>query len=133
MAIVPMGESKPDNPDFIIEFFQLPIDNGQTLAGMEVVIYAHQGRGLAKGDAALIPTDSPGEVAAFFSRHPGTLIGHLLSKSLLPSLTFRADAREASNSLVEHLPRQLFVIFQILVQKPHHFCIFSIIDNRRLF
>lgn len=43
-----MSQSKTDNPDFIIETFQLPINDSETFTGMKVVINSHQRRGLPK-------------------------------------------------------------------------------------
>ena len=69
-----MRQSKPDNPDFIVETFQLPINDSETLTGMEVVVNSQQGRRLPKGNTTLIPPCSPNEIAGLFRSNPRGMV-----------------------------------------------------------
>ena len=79
-----MSQSKTDNPDFIIETFQLPINDSETFTGMKVVINSHQRRGLPKGNATFIPPCSTQKIPGLFSSHPRRLVRHLLREGSSP-------------------------------------------------
>ena len=68
-----MSQSKPDDPDFIIETFQLPINDSETLNKTKVVINPEPLRRLAKGEATFIPPCSTQKIPGLFSSRTGSI------------------------------------------------------------